>query len=558
MPSRRFTVLSLVLWLAAAPAAALGDLLPADDRDLEALARGAQRLLDQAGHCAEGPCRPDDCALIGRAAAALDQAETLIVISEGWIADARRDALRHYLQLMNEIVAKGDRQAYLEKWLAWQQFFQTFGKLMLDLASIADGFEDISVFLSQEMGPHTLWTTIAHKAEELDGNFELMNNAFGVMDTLVQQMDERGVPLPDSFKSLLDVKNVASEAKAIVLRVKDGVALARAGELAGDEALKAAGRQQALRSLRNVGQIVGKIGLAIADSQRKGMEEEIGELASLILGEEETAHRAFLEWQRWAARSEAALAARAALKGQVERFAPCAAACPIADAGPRRRNDFPGYGEALRVLNRDLAAAGRELAELAAAFEQEIALPPALAVERSGYRPRERVTVAFQAPQCLADGGELRLLESDGGYLDRILLGGSTRGYADFTAPGKPGDYSVVLSSDRRAAPHAETGFYVIDPDRPLEPALLAEPLEPFPPPMEWSPPPPEEDRSLWPGDCQEIDCDCDNVEFGLLTPEFREECRATERALIEQCFALGRIEGTCHATASGPQATPF
>ena len=56
---------------------------------------------------------------------------------------------------------------------------------------------------------------------------------------------------------------------------------------------------------------------------------------------------------------------------------------------------------------------------------------------------------------------------------------------------------------------------------------------------------------------CGRIDCDCHNLDFGLLTGPFREECRNHEAGLKQQCEATGRIEGSCHPTASGPNPWP-
>lgn len=58
-------------------------------------------------------------------------------------------------------------------------------------------------------------------------------------------------------------------------------------------------------------------------------------------------------------------------------------------------------------------------------------------------------------------------------------------------------------------------------------------------------------------GDCKRIDCDCDSVEFGLLTKQYRLECRKTETELIRLCKETGKVQGKCHSTASGPKAWP-
>jgi hypothetical protein len=59
-----------------------------------------------------------------------------------------------------------------------------------------------------------------------------------------------------------------------------------------------------------------------------------------------------------------------------------------------------------------------------------------------------------------------------------------------------------------------------------------------------------EESESI----CDAISCDCDNLDFGILTGPYRDECRAAEQALKNACSASGgQIQGSCHPTASGP-----
>ncbi len=56
---------------------------------------------------------------------------------------------------------------------------------------------------------------------------------------------------------------------------------------------------------------------------------------------------------------------------------------------------------------------------------------------------------------------------------------------------------------------------------------------------------------------CGRIDCDCENVSFGLLTGAFRDECRNHEAELRRQCAESGRVDGNCNDTPSGPNAFP-
>lgn len=64
--------------------------------------------------------------------------------------------------------------------------------------------------------------------------------------------------------------------------------------------------------------------------------------------------------------------------------------------------------------------------------------------------------------------------------------------------------------------------------------------------------------KALWPEskppECEPINCDCDNLEFGILTGPYQDECRAAEAELLRQCRKTKQL-GSCHPTASGPGA---
>ena|SRR6266850_2325672 len=53
------------------------------------------------------------------------------------------------------------------------------------------------------------------------------------------------------------------------------------------------------------------------------------------------------------------------------------------------------------------------------------------------------------------------------------------------------------------------------------------------------------------------IDCDCGNVNAGLLTKSYQEQCRAVERKLIEEFKNTGKVSRVCDSVASGPKAIP-
>jgi hypothetical protein len=64
--------------------------------------------------------------------------------------------------------------------------------------------------------------------------------------------------------------------------------------------------------------------------------------------------------------------------------------------------------------------------------------------------------------------------------------------------------------------------------------------------------------KAVWPADlpeqCQAINCDCDNLDWGILTSAYQEECRNAEAGIIRQC-RIDKTQGACHPTASGPGA---
>jgi hypothetical protein len=53
------------------------------------------------------------------------------------------------------------------------------------------------------------------------------------------------------------------------------------------------------------------------------------------------------------------------------------------------------------------------------------------------------------------------------------------------------------------------------------------------------------------------IDCDCANLEFGLLTSSFRAQCSRVEADLIRQFRTIGEVSGKCDRSAQGPNAKP-
>jgi hypothetical protein len=57
---------------------------------------------------------------------------------------------------------------------------------------------------------------------------------------------------------------------------------------------------------------------------------------------------------------------------------------------------------------------------------------------------------------------------------------------------------------------------------------------------------------------CNRINCDCDNLSWGLLTRAYRRTCRATEQEMKETCEETrGLLKNKCHSIATGPNPFP-
>jgi hypothetical protein len=53
------------------------------------------------------------------------------------------------------------------------------------------------------------------------------------------------------------------------------------------------------------------------------------------------------------------------------------------------------------------------------------------------------------------------------------------------------------------------------------------------------------------------VNCDCEHVDFGLLTTQYRNQCKKAEQALIDQFRQTGTVMDKCDSVAQGPNARP-
>ena len=126
-------------------------------------------------------------------------------------------------------------------------------------------------------------------------------------------------------------------------------------------------------------------------------------------------------------------------------------------------------------------------------------------------------------------------------------------------------DVATINELQKRIASHGNAGDVqagVREAQAELD-TLLAKP--PCPPSVEATPGPeqPATRAATGPagmqiGDCRIINCDCDNISWGLLTDLYIRQCRAAEESLKTNCQDSGGfIKTKCHSTAAGPNAVP-
>lgn len=246
-----------------------------------------------------------------------------------------------------------------------------------------------------------------------------------------------------------------------------------------------------------IGQLVGKALLAVSEAAQKEMKEEIAEHEKLIDAETAAAHHAWLEWQRHSQRTDAIAAALDAVKAAAVASAPCSKSCPAASiASAPEPPSFKGPDGA------------EHWGDALRYFN------PRIAALRDGIAAS---SARFSAEA--ADPTDPRTPEAC-----RALP-------AAEPAPASDGAPSPSVEAVPQPAPAA--------PETPAVPA-----------------PQPAEDTVR---DCGAINCDCDNLDFGILTGPYRDECRAAEAALKQLCAERGYLtkNDVCHPTASGPNPWP-
>ncbi len=543
---------------------ALGTLIPATDADLADIVRAAEILATSNSACdsarAEEQCVLVDCSPRADAVRRVDEALALLQGMEPWLTKARKAALAHYINLMNATIAAGDRQAYLEYWHAHAKYLQDLGKMtlaVLDLANFAKNFRADSANLKSLLADPTTsgFASALARVDHIDSMIGAFQNTADIANTLAGSFRERGEPIPQWVSDLSTLKQGASDMKnasrgfleaaslmreADMLRrhattIADAAEKARFMQQAADNAARAKIQWSNMRQA--ILQLIGKVLVAYSESQLAEMQGEIDELKANMEAELLPIQQAWLDWQRLSIRTDSLFEAIGALESAKAGMGACMTTCPAGEVspppsppsftGPPNADGTPGqehWGDALRWYQARLAEAGAALSSASWAGEPGISpsYPPLIAPGGGEVAGGSEISIEADVDQCTAHDGEMMVGDKS------IPFGGETHPVVTFPVPSTEGPVNVTIR-------------------RPGHPDMSV----------------PTDYVSTGGGGagteeiCGAINCDCDNLDFGILTGPYRDECRGAEAALIRECTATGRISGTCHPTASGPNPYP-
>lgn len=545
--------------LAQADPRELGTLIPATDSDLAELVRAAEILAAANSACdtarAEEQCVLVDCGPRADAARRVDETLALLQGMEPWLTKARKAALAHYINLMNATIAAGDRQAYLEYWHAHAKYLQDVGKMalaVLDLANFAKNFRADSANLKSLLADPTTsgFASALARVDHIDSMVSAFQNTADIANTLAGSFRERGEPVPQWVSDLSNLKQGASDMKNASRGFLEAASLMREAEMLrrhattiADAAEKARFMQQAADNAARakiqwsnmrqaILQVIGKVLVAYSEAQLAEMQNEIDELKGNIQAELLPIQQAWLDWQRLSIRTDSLFEAIGALESAKAGMGACMSACPMGEVSPPPSppsfvdpygNEH--WGDALRWYQDQLAQAGAALSSASWAGEPGISpsYPPLIGPGGGEVAGGSEISIEADVDQCTAQDGEMMI----GGK--SIPFGGETHPVMTFPVPSDPGPVVVMIR-------------------RPGQPEISV----------------PTDYVSTGGGGggsteeiCGAINCDCDNLDFGILTGPYRDECRAAEAQLKQQCAATGTISGTCHPTASGPNPYP-
>lgn len=496
-----------------------------------------------------------------------------------WAAVAREAANAHYVVTMEQLVAHGARMGKVQEVQAWQTFLIDLSKLAAtaaDILAFKDGLAE-ALKLDPSKAGETL-TTADKVLKDLDFMLELADGVLAFVDLgdlaaassqrLREAAEASGLGLPDWFQKIsaaiqitADVKGIAmnwvewrNELRTIRVQLAAATSVAPPrlggtkaqylGALADHKkkisdaiATAEAARKQARQILRGaataLGQLFLKYATAKAEEIQKELADEVAELATIMSAEQVAATAAFEAWQRMMARNEAVVVLAERVAKALRRLNACEKACKPERPPESARvpvdtfyRDEPGVtGAMARVPQWGVAITWFDsaIAAHAARLDAALALLDAtdmgaakvdLTPSKPSFATGESVTIRFSGSRCLLHQG--KVTRDDGEQQATI----STGGEAVFTGHKDAGTYEYTFMSPRGADVVTATVNVT--------------------------------GQSL--SRCDALNCDCDNIEFGLLTGSYIDQCKSWEAESKQLCAQSGSLRaGACHDTAVGP-----
>jgi hypothetical protein len=439
----RILLAFLTAWLLIGQPPAVGQappVIPADDGDLAALASAAASAEAIGGSCRPGGCSPVDCGHASLVEAVLFDTHITLVAMRAPLATARSFALAHFRAVASNLDRTELRQSDIERITILQNALLDTGRVFLSLASISDAVGELQDAVTKSLAtpaaneaafaaePLKDWP---HYVELLSGSIDNIDNLKTLLDTTLRSVTGTGVTAPKLVEGAATVNSVLLDAKSAIVRLR-----------AGD-----------WRGLRNVTQIVGKIGIYFAEERQKALLKELGDLQQIGAAELEAQTTAFLDYQRLGRRTDALETTIAAVERAMTAMAGCTRQCPEPAVEPpptvARVPVWLGeYGAALLQFNRNIAILTRAL-RAAPEGAQRLQDSASLSARPIEVRGGETVTATFTAPLCLAPAAAVGLVPAGAAPgaapMTRQTLGGRTGGTLDFAAPRRSGAYELLL-----------------------------------------------------------------------------------------------------------------
>lgn len=567
------------------------------------LLRSVDRALETAEKCRQIPCPNPDCAAYHAASHELSELKRLIGEAEWlsnaptepggppgsvggsdltlahWTAVAREAASLHHRNMMAQLIAHAERLGDVERTQALQNFAIDLSKLAAnaaDILSFKDGLVD-ALKLDPSKAGATL-TTADKVLDDLDFMLKIVDGVLNFIELgdlaaanfqrLQAAASPAGLGLPDWFQKVstaiqivADVKTVAANWMAWRRELADiraaltavtsttppvlsggpnqvAAAIAARKKQLADAVAFAERRRKDARKLFSgaataLAQVFLKFANAKAESMQKELADEAAELAAVMSSEQIAALAAYEEWRRKMARNEAVFVLAERVTAALRRLNACEKACrpeqpPAGDRVPIETfyreqpntsggmDRVPQWGTAIKWFDAAIGAHAENLERALAALKAtdmasaKVELTPL----KGEFMPEEPIVIRFSGARCLLHQG--RILGP--GDAERPTI--STGGEASFDGQKEPGSYGYLFVSPL-SLEEVNTTVRV---------------------------------AGNTASKCDALNCDCDNIEFGLLTGSYVDQCKAWEAESKLLCNQTGALRaGACHETATGP-----